>query len=212
MTTVAPSSPRTTHGPPQTVGLGAHTSLVRRWRCSIAGALTALVMTVLVPIVVPIVVPALVKASPTGSGYSAPIAPRPTVVRGFDDPPQRWQPGHRGVDLAATPGAPVLAAAEGVVRFAGVVAGKPTVSISHDDGVITTYEPVRASVARGVRVLRGEHIGTLEPGHPGCVASACLHWGARRSSGRDAQYLDPLRLLGAVRVRLKPVGELPWQS
>ncbi len=159
-------------------------------------------------------VPALVGAQPSsaasvaaapGSRYSVPLSPRPTVVRGFDEPTRRWQSGHRGIDLATTSGAAVLAAGDGIVRFAGVVAGKPTVSIEHDDGVITTYEPVRAGVRRGVRVRRGQVIGTIEAGHPGCAAAACLHWGARRGSGRAADYLNPLALLGAVRVRLKPL-------
>ncbi|AFA73042.1 putative peptidase, M23 family [Gordonia polyisoprenivorans VH2] len=144
-------------------------------------------------------------SAPPGSRYSVPLSPRPTVVRGFDEPTRRWQPGHRGIDLATTSGTAVLAAGDGIVRFAGIVAGKPTVSIEHDDGVITTYEPVRAGVRRGVRVRRGQAIGTIEAGHPGCTAAACLHWGARRGSGRAADYLNPLALLGAVRVRLKPL-------
>ncbi|QTI66809.1 peptidoglycan DD-metalloendopeptidase family protein [Gordonia polyisoprenivorans] len=147
-------------------------------------------------------------ATPPGSRYSAPLPPRPTVVRGFDEPTQRWQPGHRGIDLATTSGAAALAAGDGIVRFAGVVAGKPTVSIEHDDGIITTYEPVRAGVRRGVRVRRGQVIGTIEAGHPECEAAACLHWGARRGSGRAADYLNPLALLGAIQVRLKPLEGL----
>ena len=51
--------------------------------------------------------------------FVAPI-PSPEVVRGFDPPEQRWLPGHRGVDLTATPGAAVRAAGDGRVRFAGV--------------------------------------------------------------------------------------------
>src|SRR5256885_253156 len=44
-------------------------------------------------------------------------------------------------------------------------------------------------------------IGTLVTGRPGCPVAACLHWGLRR--GRD--YLDPLLLLHAGRVRLLPL-------
>jgi hypothetical protein len=50
-------------------------------------------------------------------------------------------------------------------------------------------------------VSRGAVLGTLEPGHPGCPATTCLHWGVRRG---DADYLDPLVLVGAGRVRLLP--------
>ncbi|MFT4088884.1 MAG: M23 family metallopeptidase, partial [Gordonia sp. (in: high G+C Gram-positive bacteria)] len=124
----------------------------------------------------------------------------------FDPPAQRWLPGHRGVDLSAAPGAVVLAARAGTVRFAGAVGGKPVVSILHPDGITTTYEPVRGDVRAGDRVERGEPIGTLEARHPGCPAAACLHWGARRGAGSSAKYLNPLSLVGAVRVRLKPLS------
>ncbi|MGP3707311.1 M23 family metallopeptidase [Gordonia paraffinivorans] len=148
-------------------------------------------------------------SSPTAGAqalrHSPPLPPKPVVVTGFDAPEKRWLPGHRGVDLAAAPGTPVTASGAGRVRFAGDVAGRGVVSIAHPDGIITTYEPVRASVARGGHVSRGEVIGTVVAGHPGCPAVACLHWGARRGSGREAAYLDPLGLLGAVRVRLLPV-------
>ncbi|WOC14499.1 hypothetical protein MP11Mi_36210 [Gordonia sp. MP11Mi] len=99
----------------------------------------------------------------------------------------------------------MLAARAGTVHFAGLVAGKPTVSIRHGDGVLTTYEPVIARVRRGEHVGRGQVIGVLAAGHEGCRAAACLHWGARRGSGRDAVYLNPLGLLGVLRVRLKPL-------
>ncbi len=149
------------------------------------------------------------SAGAAGSGFAAPLSPKPTVVRGFDVPEQRWQPGHRGVDLAAAAGTPVLAAGAGTVRFVGSVAGRPVVSLAHADGLVTTYEPVRASVRIGDRVRRGSVLGTVEAGHDGCQVAACLHWGARRGSGHDAVYLDPLALLGAVRVRLKPLGLKP---
>jgi murein DD-endopeptidase MepM/ murein hydrolase activator NlpD len=54
-------------------------------------------------------------------------------------------------------------------------------------------------VRRGDRVGAGDPIGMVEPGHPGCPVAACLHWGLRR----DADYLDPMLLLG-FRVRLLP--------
>ncbi|WP_156529314.1 M23 family metallopeptidase [Gordonia sp. 852002-10350_SCH5691597] len=148
-------------------------------------------------------VPSLAAARPPT--YTAPLAPKPTVVTGFDEPDQRWHAGHRGVDLAVVEGTPVLAAGDGVVRFAGEVGGKSTVSIQHADGLITTYEPVRPTVRRGDRVSRGASIGTALGGHPGCPTTACVHWGARRGAGRSADYVDPLGLLGAVRVRLKPL-------
>jgi murein DD-endopeptidase MepM/ murein hydrolase activator NlpD len=125
----------------------------------------------------------------------------PVVVRRFDPPPQPWLPGHRGVDLAAAPGATVRAAGPGVVAFAGTVAGRGVVSVQHAGGLRTTYEPVEASVAAGAQVAAGAAIGSLVAGHPGCPVPACLHWGLRRGE----VYLDPLALLGFGRMRLLPL-------
>jgi murein DD-endopeptidase MepM/ murein hydrolase activator NlpD len=136
--------------------------------------------------------------------YSWPLSPVPLVVRRFEPPAQRWLAGHRGVDLAAGVGAVVRSAGDGVVHFAGQVAGKPVVSIRHPDGLLTTYEPVTASIRAGTPVIRGSPIGVLDSGHIGCPG-ACLHWGARRGAGASAVYIDPLALLGLVRVRLKPL-------
>lgn len=121
------------------------------------------------------------------------------VVEPFDEPAEPWLAGHRGVDLAAEVGETVRAAADGVVAYAGVVAGKPVVSLDHADGIRTTYEPVLAGVEAGDAVVLGQEIGTLAAGH----GEDDLHWGARR--GREA-YLDPVTLVEPVPViRLYPL-------
>lgn len=133
-------------------------------------------------------------AEPTPGHYDWPLAGEPAVLRGFEAPPAPWSPGHRGVDLGAATGEPVLAAGSGVVAFTGWVAGRPVVSIDHDDGIRTTYEPVAATVSAGTAVLVGAVIGHLHPaGAPHCETGDCLHWGARIG---DDTYLDPLSLLG----------------
>ncbi|TFV58796.1 M23 family metallopeptidase [Geodermatophilus sp. DF01-2] len=124
------------------------------------------------------------------------------VTRTFDPPPDRYGAGHRGVDLAGSPGSVVLAAGDGVVVFAGMVAGRPVVSVDHPGGLRTTYEPVDAVVGAGQVVARGSPLGTLAAGHAGCPAAACLHWGLRRGE----VYLDPLGLLEPPEVRLLPMG------
>lgn len=121
--------------------------------------------------------------------------------RRFEPPPQPWLPGHRGVDLIATPADLVRAAGPGVVLFAGPVAGRGVVTVGHAAGLRTTYEPVRADVQPGERVTAGAPLGRLQPGHAGCPGPACLHWGLRRG----AEYLDPLALLGLGSVRLLPL-------
>lgn len=121
-------------------------------------------------------------------------APLPgPVVTEFENPQPRWMPGHRGVDIAGTPGQVVRATAPGTVTFAGLVAGKPVVVVSHGE-LRTTYEPVTASVAVGDVVAAGDAVGWLEAGHDSCPGeTACLHWGLKRGE----EYLDPRDLVTA---------------
>lgn len=133
-----------------------------------------------------------------------------SVVTPFDPPAERWLTGHRGVDLAVDPLETILAPADGAVLFAGAVGGRPVLSIEHAGGVRTTFEPVRAIVRPGDRVVAGEPVGHVVAGHPGCPVVACLHWGARVTSGKpsgdDDDYVDPLSLVAVhdSPIRLKP--------
>jgi len=139
-----------------------------------------------------------------GARYSWPLLP-PAVLTYFDEPLHPYGRGHRGVDLAGSPGQAVLAAQEGTVGYAGPLAGRGVVSVQHPDGLRTTYEPVTPAVAVGAVVGRGAVLGALEAEHPGCPG-ACLHWGVRRDR---LDYLDPLVLLRPPYVRLLPVPD-PW--
>ena len=140
-----------------------------------------------------------IAQAPRGN-YDWPLAGWPHVGRPFQPPLSKYGPGHRGVDLVAGADSAVLAAADGIVVFAGELAGRGVVSVQHPDGLRTTYEPVAAVVAQGATVVRGQLLGVVQPGHSGCPAAACLHWGVRRGQ----VYLDPLRLIGYWQVRLKP--------
>ncbi|WP_299958098.1 M23 family metallopeptidase [uncultured Modestobacter sp.] len=146
--------------------------------------------------------PPSVDAPPSANAlWDWPLAPAHTVTRPFEPPPGPYAAGHRGVDLAGDTGQQVLAAGAGTVAFAGMVAGRPVVSVDHPNGLRTTYEPVRPGLAAGQPVSRGQPLGVLDGGHAGCPVDACLHWGLRRAE----IYLDPLSLLRPPRVRL-----LPW--
>lgn len=127
------------------------------------------------------------------------------MTRIFNAPAPNWNRGHRGVDLAATPRQAVYAAAAGTVVFAGELAGRPLVSIAHPGGLRTSYEPVKPTVRVGQVVSDGAVIGELEPGHAGCPAAACLHWGAMWGPAARADYIDPLGLLASTPIRLKPL-------
>ena len=148
------------------------------------------------------VVSLLLLCCPPATAYVDPASGKPSparVLRGFEAPEQKWSPGHRGVDMALAVGSPVVAAEDGVIAFVGTVAGKPVVSISHADGVRTTYQPVHGAVKQGQEVREGQVIGRLGnpvDGYPG------LHWGALIA--KDT-YIDPLTLLDMPVIRLKPL-------
>ena len=137
-----------------------------------------------------------------------PLEPRPEVVADFAPPAERWNAGHRGVDLLGRQGQQVRAAVEGRITYAGMIAGRGVVVVGHGD-TRTTYEPVAASVRVGDAIAAGAPIGTLQAGGSHCLPRVCLHWGLLRGE----TYLDPLTLVGAGPVRLLPLFSafpVPW--
>jgi murein DD-endopeptidase MepM/ murein hydrolase activator NlpD len=137
-----------------------------------------------------------------------PVGLRPSVLRGWNPPTTPYARGHRGVDLAAPPGATVRSVAAGRVSFAGRVAGRGVVAVelagTGTPPLRTTFTPVRATVRQGDEVAAGEVLGTLEPGDAHCGTS-CLHWGLRR----DRTYLNPLSLLPPWLLHRGPPRLLP---
>ncbi len=154
---------------------------------------------------------------PPHSGFGAvwPLEPPSEVVRRFDPPAATWLAGHRGVDLLGASGQEVHAALGGTVAFAGTLAGRGVVVVTHG-AERTTYEPVEAAVRPGDAVATGDVLGRLQPSAAShCLPRTCLHWGRIRNV--DDTYLDPLALLGLGSVRLlplaaAPVGGLPGRS
>jgi murein DD-endopeptidase MepM/ murein hydrolase activator NlpD len=153
----------------------------------------------------PLVLQAVVAAAPgddgSGEPWSWPLTPRPAVVSLFDPPDLPYGAGNRGVELAGSVGQTVLAIGTGVVTYAGVLAGRGVVVVSHGR-LRSTYEPVSAAIGVGDRVAAGQPIGVLASVGSHCPPQACLHLGVLRGS----VYIDPLALLGAPPIRLKPLG------
>jgi peptidase M23-like protein len=155
--------------------------------------------------------------APSWGAYSWPV--RGPVLRGFSEPPTPYGSGHRGIDIGAAFGTDLRAADEGVVAFAGWVAGSLFISIDHPDGVRTTYSWLSAiTVHKGEVVTRSQAIGATGHGHPE-VSTPHLHFGARVG----ATYIDPMLLLerGSVvgLIHLAPLegwspqgARAPWSS
>lgn len=122
--------------------------------------------------------------------FIAPVDPL-VVVRDFSPPAVQWGAGHRGVDLEVTPGASIRSPADGVVTYAGMVAGRPVLTILHAGGLRSSFEPVETTLIAGQPVAANSVIGTLAESYPHCPPSSCLHWGVRDGN----EYINPLALV-----------------
>lgn len=124
-------------------------------------------------------------------GWQWPV--RPVLVdRPFVAPAHEYGPGHRGIDLRPTVDDGVRAPADGVVAFAGSVAGRGILTIDHGGGLVTTFEPVSTDLAAGAAVVRGAVVATLAIG--GHAEPGAVHFGVRL----DGAYINPMLLLGGV--------------
>ena len=137
-----------------------------------------------------------------GLVLSAPVPG--ALLRPFDGGTSPYSAGHRGVDLAADQGEEVRSAAVGKIYFNGEVAGRPSVSVDHGNGLRTTYTPVAGSLPEGTQVRAGEVIGHLA-GPPHCDPRYCLHWGLTDGT----IYHDPMLYLKSPPIRLLPHGTTP---
>jgi hypothetical protein len=120
------------------------------------------------------------------------------VLRGFDfDRAQPYAGGqHRGIDVSAALGAPVLAPAEGVVSFAGTVpGGGRTISIQTPSAkTVTLLHLGSLEVKRGSPVAEGSVVGAVGPSGDPELPAPHIYLGIRTTSDPQG-YLDPLTFL-----------------
>ena len=139
----------------------------------------------------------LAAPASAAAGWSWPVAGDViTHYRNGADPYAGGQ--HRGIDIAAEAGRPVVAAAGGTVRFAAVAGSSGlTVSVRTVDGRFdTSYLHLSAlAVREGDAVSTGDRIGTVGTSGRRSAEIAHLHFGVREAGTRHA-YVDPLTLLG----------------
>ncbi|MDP3209121.1 MAG: M23 family metallopeptidase [Rhodoglobus sp.] len=122
--------------------------------------------------------------------WSWPVDSPRAIMRGYVAPATPYSAGHRGIDIRA-PSEVLRAPSDGIVHFAGFVVDRPVLSIRHGDGVISSFEPVVASLTAGDVVSRGDIVGTIMPGH---CTGPCVHMGVRI----HGQYVSPLNWLGGI--------------
>jgi len=104
------------------------------------------------------------------------------------DPLTHGRGNHQGVDIAAAPGQPVRASADGIVMRAGLLGGLgKAIYLAHGYGLTTRYGHLsRVEVRPGQRVKRGDIVGRV--GNTGRSTGYHLHYEVRQ----DGAPVNPL--------------------
>ena len=98
---------------------------------------------------------------------------------------------HKGIDIAARPGTPILSPGDGVVTFSGYKRGLGrTVMVDHGYGVVSVYgHNTKNYVKEGDRIRRGEILASV--GRTGLATGSHLHY----QINVDGVPVDPMRYI-----------------
>ena len=126
------------------------------------------------------------SGTPSASGFIWPV--NGPVVSGYG---MRWGRLHEGIDIAASTGTPIWAAAAGTVIYAGWLGGYGNlVVVDHGNGLATAYAHASAIlVAVGQQVAQGETVSLV--GSTGNSSGPHLHFEVRV----NGVAVDPLLYL-----------------
>lgn len=127
----------------------------------------------------------------SGRTFSWPVRGR--VLAGFGPTPDGLH--NDGINISARAGAPVIAAENGVVVYAGseLKGFGNLLLVRHADGWMTAYAHLdKALVKKGQKVTKGQAIGTV--GSTGGVSQPQLHFEIRRGT----QAVDPAKFLSVA--------------
>src|SRR5438874_2843432 len=131
-----------------------------------------------------------------GSDWRWPVrGPVITPYRNGADPYAGGQ--HRGIDIGASAGTPVIAASAGTVTYAGLAGSSGlTVAVRTGDGRFDTAYLHLSSIKleKGDRVAPGDGIGAVGTTGRRSAVEPHLHFGVRDAGSRFA-YHDPLDFL-----------------
>ena len=122
---------------------------------------------------------------------------------------------HHGVDFAARWGAPVGAAGDGVVNFAGWKGDNGyMVSVRHNGVYRTVYSHlsrIPATIKRGARVKQGQTIGFV--GNSGVSTGTHLHYGVyKHGRAVDPLTLDYTPVLDPIDLTTNPQFVVAWDD
>jgi murein DD-endopeptidase MepM/ murein hydrolase activator NlpD len=140
---------------------------------------------------------------PIGS-WNPPLEAPVRLVNQYRQPNSDYSAGHRGVDYLVSIGQPILAPADGKVWFAGTVAQRPVLSIKHDGGYLTEFEPACTDLSAGEPVFAGQEIAVVCHGLSSylshCPKATCLHFSLRSPAKLQggSEYLSPLLFIGGL--------------
>eukprot|EP00959_Pyramimonas_sp_CCMP1952_P331275 6936915-Pyramimonas_sp.AAC.1 len=114
----------------------------------------------------------------------------------------RWESFHHGIDLAANLGVPIVAAEDGVVKFAKSNGGYGNLlTIQHMGGYTTRYGHCDKLLKKvGQRVHSGEVIATV--GNTGHSTGPHLHFEVRHN-GKAVDPFDYIGIFSAVEARIR---------
>jgi hypothetical protein len=121
---------------------------------------------------------------------------------------------HRGIDIAAPVGTPVVAAHAGRVTYAGALGSSGlTVAIeTADKRRVSSYLHLsEVAVKRGAFVSGGERIGAVGTTGTRSAAEPHLHFGVHLA-GPDHFYIDPLELLPPLPGEARAPAAAPLQA
>jgi Peptidase family M23 len=156
---------------------------------------------------------ALAPEARSADGWTWPVRGE-VLTRYANDDTNPYAGGmHRGIDIAASVGAEVVAARSGEVTYAGSLGySGNTVSVRSADGrhVASYLHLSSVSVGRGEQVSAGQRVGAVGTTGRRSVDQPHLHFGVRLANS-EHHYVDPLSLLrplGAARAE-PPPGTAP---
>jgi hypothetical protein len=146
---------------------------------------------------------AALAAAPSASAWTWPVD-GPVLSTFLFDRAHPYDAGQRrGIDIGADPGTGVVAAAGGIVSFAGTVPGSGrSVTIQTPDGYSVTETQLGSIGAmKGTSVAEGAQVGSVG-------SNASMHLGIRITSDPQG-YLDPLAFLPPREPVVAPVVAEP---